>query len=111
MSGFPKPVRDLIRARSDGRCERCGIYPGVQIHHRRPRGAGGSTAPDTNTASNGLHLCFRCHSQVESKRDMALALGYLVRQGQSPSEVPVFRFGQWALLNDNGTTTETTRGS
>lgn len=104
MTGFPKPVRDLIATRCQSVCERCGVSASVQLHHRRPRGMGGSTAPDTNTASNALALCVACHNDIESQRDEALRMGWLVRQHVKPLDIPVLRRGEWVWLEDNGQT-------
>ena len=103
MTGFSKPVRELILARSKGGCE-IGFfcYP-EQIHHRRPRGAGGSKARDTNQAANGLALCAACHRMVESNREQALANGWLVLQGHDPAAVPVLRHGSdWVIFDNEG---------
>ena len=106
MTGFPKAVRDTILARAKGGCEVCFFAQPDQIHHRRPRGAGGSKAVDTNTASNGLAICSGCHRMVESNRKEAFTNGWLVHQGHDPASVPVLRFGSdWVLLADDGTTT------
>jgi len=102
VTGFPKPVRDMIMARSQGHCEICGMAAPEQIHHRRPRGAGGSKADDTNQAANGLAICSPCHAIVESRREFAFDRGWLVRQGHSPVNVPVVFHGSWALLTDDG---------
>jgi len=46
VTGFPKKVRAIIEARAKGICERCQFTNvGLQIHHRRPRGMGGSKTP------------------------------------------------------------------
>ena len=108
MTGFSKAVRDTILARAKGGCEVCFFAQPDQIHHRRPRGAGGSKASDTNTAANALALCTECHTWIESNRVKALEVGWLVRQGHDPATVPVLRFGSdWVLLADDGTTTTT----
>ena len=102
MTGFPKRVRDIIAKRSQAMCERCGVSSAVQYHHRRPRGMGGSTSPDTNVASNALALCVACHNQIESNRDEALQMGWLVLQGATPAHMPVLRRGDWVWLLDDG---------
>jgi 5-methylcytosine-specific restriction protein A len=103
MTGFPKKVRDLVIARANGTCERCGFAaPAYQIHHRRPRGAGGSKAVDTNCASNALCVCISCHSAIEANRVESSQFGWLVRQGQSPGAARVFCRGAWVLLDDHG---------
>lgn len=52
---------------------------------------GGSRREDTNTLAALLLLCEPCHFHVESHREEALRLGYLVRQGVDPATVPVVR--------------------
>lgn len=102
-TGFPPLVRTLIYERSAGRCERCNEWASdCEIHHRRPRGAGGSKRLDTNVASNGVLLCASCHRHVESYRAQSFDDGWLVRQSQSPKDIPVYRRGEWVLLDDEG---------
>jgi 5-methylcytosine-specific restriction enzyme A len=110
-TGFTTEVRDLIRDRAAGNCERCGDLNnvrdhGAQVHHRRPRGMGGTKRDSTNGPSNGLHLCGMCHRVVENNREISLNLGQLVRQQQDPKTVPVLYRGQWVLLDDDGYTYE-----
>ena len=102
MSGFPKTVRDIITTRAGGRCEICGADAPEQLHHRRARGMGSTKRPDTNTASNGLAVSNKCHTMLESRREKALDMGWLVHQNQSPADVPVFRRGHWVMLLDTG---------
>jgi hypothetical protein len=63
---------------------------------------GSTRRPESNMPANGLALCLVCHLMVESNRELALENGWLVRQEQCPAEIPVFRFGQWVLLGDDG---------
>lgn len=103
MTGFSKDVRTQVVARASGYCERCGqVSFRYEIHHRRPRGMGGSKAADTNTAANALLVCVGCHREIEADRAAALKFGWLVRQGQEPAGVAVFRRGTWVLLQENG---------
>jgi 5-methylcytosine-specific restriction enzyme A len=103
VTGFPKRVRDLIHARARGVCEHCAfINVGLQIHHRRPRGMGGSKDPLANTAANGVLVCERSHRFIESYRHEHLETGWLVRQGVDPATVPIFRHKQWVLLGEDG---------
>jgi len=60
----------------------------AQIHHRRPRGMGGSKSSSTGSVSNGLHVHMKCHARIESNRINAMDNGYLMYQTQEPSEVP-----------------------
>ena len=103
MTGFSKRTRELVFMRSNGRCERCGVIRlGMQYHHRRPRAMGGSRASDTNGAANCVLLCNYCHTDVESYRDAAIEVGFLVPQGKKPTQTPVWRFKKWVFLDDFG---------
>ena len=66
---------------------------------------GGSRSAVANRASNCLMLCAPCHGAVESKRELALELGFLVPQRLVPAEVPISRCGRWVLLGDDGSVT------
>ena len=96
------PERTLVRDH-DGCCVLCG-KPGVDAHHRLPRGGGGTVwDPSRFALSRLVWLCRYDHLWVESHRLLAYGLGLLVRRGVTPcSEVPVFHHGRWVLLDDNG---------
>ena len=105
VSAFSDVVRARVMARSGGFCE--ARIPGCwdeasQLHHRRPRGAGGSRDPRTGGAANGYALCLPCHDHIERNRSEARENGWLVRQGADPAAVPVFRHRRWVLLDDEG---------
>lgn len=102
MTGFSAQLRVLIRLRSGGFCERCGLVRGAEMHHRRSRGMGGSQADDTNTASNALHLCSACHGWVTEHPQDARDNGWTVKSHQDPSEIPVKYRGAWVWLDDLG---------
>ena len=79
------------------------------VHHREPRGMGGSRRRHVAGAANGLllhgHGVSRCHGRVEVDRELAIAAGFLVsRLGvQRPCEVPVrHAVHGWVLLADVG---------
>ena len=100
---FTNEVRDLIRKRSKQRCEMCGavaLYH--QVHHRRPRGMGGSKDPASGSPANGMWVHPSCHAKIESNREQAYDKGYLVHQGKNPAEVPVKVGRLWYLLDENG---------
>jgi hypothetical protein len=100
---FPEEVRDLLMQRADGRCERCGTpMSSFQIHHRRPRGMGGSRLPDTGGASNGLVLHPHCHLWIETHRKAAASLGFLVGQGRQTESAEVRMSDGWFLLTADG---------
>lgn len=100
MSGFTPAQVGQILTRDDGACVRCGAQVTHQprgvawsIHHRRPRGMGGSRSPEVNATPNGLVLCGSgttgCHGWVEAHRDRARQEGLLVPSWRDPADVPV----------------------
>jgi 5-methylcytosine-specific restriction protein A len=105
-TGFPPAVRRIIHERSGGTCERCGYVQGAEIHHRRPRGMGGTKRPETNTASAGLLLCGDCHRWAESHRTDALLEGVLVLQIENPLKSAVKYRGEYLYLDDLGNLVE-----
>ncbi len=99
-------VRAIVVTRAKHRCEKCGrnlAAGGGQVHHRRPRGNGGSRAVDTNQAANLLYLCLDCHAWIESYRTAAYLAGLLVKSRTRPATVPVLLYGggRW-FLDDAG---------
>lgn len=99
----PSPkARRVVLDRAGGCCEVCGVllHDGTtfigahSVHHRRPRGSGGSSRADTNAPSNLLLLCGSattpggCHAHIEGHRAEALVYGWLVPQGGDPAAVP-----------------------
>jgi 5-methylcytosine-specific restriction protein A len=100
---FPPAVRALVEARSEGVCEGCGNGRATEIHHRRPRGMGGSRRPATAKASNALHFCGDCHRYAESNREIAVARGWIVLQSEDPASVPVTYRGHSLRIDDAGT--------
>ena len=95
-------ARERVEMR-DGSCVLCE-GPGVDVHHRLPRGRGGARRDrDVFALSRLVWLCREDPLWVESHRLLAYGLGLLVRHGVTPcSEVPVFHHGRWVLLDDNG---------
>lgn len=93
---------DQVLARDHWSCVRCGGglhgARGVDwsIQHRRARGRGGSSRPDTNAPQNLLSVCggalTGCHGHIESHRDEARAHGWAVRQSEDPLVKPVVHF-------------------
>lgn len=104
MTGFPKKVRDIIFERANDHCEVCGQDRPQQLHHRRPRGHGGTKRPETNYPSNGLAVSTHCHHTiVEANPELARDRGWKVPQYLNPADVPVLRHGsEWVLLRDDG---------
>lgn len=114
-SGFSQDTLELILARSQGQCEVMSIlctYAVSDVHHRRPRGMGGTDDPAANMASNGIAICRRCHMWVESNRTEAMDFGFLVSRYADPEKKPIWwrrnrdHFGNaakvWCLLLNDG---------
>lgn len=113
---FTPTVAALIWERDEGSCVVCGVglhWPdrgrSWSIHHRCPRGMGGSKIAWIGQAANGIVLCGTgttgCHGDVEAHRIAAVDDGLLVsRLGYLTAEdVPVrMRDGLWLLDNDGG---------
>ena len=76
-------TRQLVIDRAQRRCERCRDW-GSQIHHRKPRGMGGTRNPQINAPSNLVFLCFDCHEWIERNRDAARMSGWLVPRNDDP---------------------------
>lgn len=110
-TGFSPAVRQLVIARSQGFCEACGTDRPEHLHHRRSRGMGSTHRPESNQAANALAVSSYCHLQlIEANPALALRNGWRVRQNDHPAGVPVLLHGStWALLNDDGTVTPTTK--
>lgn len=96
-TGPEQRVVDIVRGRAMDACERCGLavsMDGCQVHHRQPRGAGGSRNPEINSPANLLLLCSECHTWVESNRTTSYEQGWLVHRGHNPEKCPVWLAGR-----------------
>lgn len=112
-TGPTEETRALVVARARYRCEVCGIaldlgWSGFSVHHRTPRGMGGSRDPRLNLPSNLLALCGSgttgCHGRVERDRAVAVDNGWIVPRWADPAEFPVLVFGdRWVILTEHGT--------
>lgn len=112
---FSASVVDLVRARDRDGCAWCGsqIYGerglAWSVHHRKPRGMGGTKDPAISSPANGVLLCGSgttgCHGEVEANRENAVVEGFLIsRNGvQKPSEVPIEHATHgYVYLDDDG---------
>ena len=93
-TGADSKTREAIFQRAYFECENCGVEKhtfGFSIHHRKPRGMGGTSKKEINNPSNLILLCGSgttgCHGWVESNREKAYELGLLVKQSQNPADV------------------------
>jgi hypothetical protein len=99
---FPPAVLAVVHGRSDWWCEMCGLARAIEHHHRRARGMGGTLRDSTSSAANCLHTCRECHRLVESNRNLAKVLGWLVEQHSDPAQTPVVYRGGRVLLDELG---------
>jgi 5-methylcytosine-specific restriction endonuclease McrA len=106
---IPRRVRLDVLDRDDLTCVRCGKPAHLahySIHHRKPRGMGGSRDPRINGKANLLLLCGSgtdgCHGHVEAHREWALANGYLLRDVADAPLTPVLTYAGWRLFDDHG---------
>ena len=105
---MPQASVDLVHHRSRQRCERCGTASATRwsLHHRKPRGMGGTKDPMINSPANLLLLCGSgtegCHGWVETHRAEAYDSGLLVHRGDDPASVPVKLMRGLVLLGDGG---------
>lgn len=106
-------AQDIVRARCWGRCEGCGAFGPVQVHHRRARGVGGvhrAEAERANDPRNLLALCPPCHAKTEdaSTWRQCEELGWRVEHGiRDPYEIPAYLHtvngvGWWLLTAEGG---------
>lgn len=113
MDALRKTAYALVDERSGGRCEGTIVTLGsavarcpeqaTQHHHRRPRRAGGSTDPATETAANIIHVCQRHHDDAEQYRQVAYSIGWLLRATDNPEAVGVDLWcGRVFLTTDGG---------
>lgn len=99
-------TRAEVLGRDMGVCVRCGRNDeGLNLHHRTPRGMGGTRDPLSASPANLVTLCGSgttgCHGWVESHRDQAVSEGWIVLRGTDPSTVPVRINGYlWVLGHD-----------
>jgi len=112
-TGFDRVTVEVVLQRDHWSCVRCG--GGLHgergrdwsIQHRRARGSGGTTRPDTNEPQNGLSVCGSgttgCHGYIERERADARAHGWAIRQSQDPLLVPVqHAILGWVVLTADG---------
>lgn len=114
----PTPaVRRQVAERAGGCCERCGkkITADYSIHHRKPRGMGGTKDPKANSPSNLVLLCGSattpdgCHTGVERFRASAMTTGFIVARTADPETVPIKMWSGWWILKPDGTRLPTVR--
>lgn len=96
-TGASQETRNGVVMRSGYRCEICGDtlmgIDGMSIHHRKPRGMGGTIDIKINSPSNLMAICGSgttgCHGWLESNREVAYQKGWLVHRNDDPAKVKV----------------------
>lgn len=100
-------TRSIIKHRSGGLCELCQREPMTNIHHRKPRGMGGTRRPWVDEPSNLIALCGSgttgCHGWIESHRADSYDRGLLLKTGMMPFHTPFQddRNEWWLLVGDD----------
>lgn len=119
-------IEQVLMLRSGGRCEICspeclgGPWGDLtrlprhrrSIHHRRPRGMGGTRRADVHSLAMLVNTCghgtIGCHGYVERHREWATGRGLLlpkdgVAAASDPTQVPlVLPSGRRVLLDAHG---------
>lgn len=95
-----KATRDIVSERSNGVCEVCGQEKATQMHHRRPRGMGGSRETRIHQPSMLLHLGNDCHEYIEHHRAEAIDEGWLLKNAND--DRPVRIVGRYVAFDDDG---------
>lgn len=104
-------ARSLVRSRDGHRCQMCGqsiVDTPSAIHHRIPKGMGGSALLEH--ASNLIRLCGNgnadgCHGFAHSNPEWARAMGWILWRSQDSMVVPVHTIEGWYTLDDLGSRT------
>ena len=94
-------TRQGVIDRDQRRCRRCSA-PMAQIHHRRPRGMGGSRRDEAiNAPSNLVCLCAPCHRWIEAHPAESFEDGWRVRRSHDPRAIPLVVGDSEVYLDDD----------
>lgn len=104
LGEVPENIKKMVLRRAGARCECCGkARVGMQYHHRRPKGMGGSRDVQTHTPQNVALACDTCHRDIHTHPRQAREHGWIVRQGADPRRVPLtLHDGRVVLLTVDG---------
>lgn len=82
-------AKHLISERDRDECLVCGTEA-TDIHHRMPKGMGGTSDPDRNYGlANLVSLCRKDHDHVHANPEESYANGLLVHSWDDPVKCPL----------------------
>jgi hypothetical protein len=67
---------------------------------------GGTSRKEVGSPANALYLHPSCHERVERNRADAYNNGWLLTANSDPASTPVRRYSGWALLSDDGSSSQ-----
>lgn len=97
-------ARQTVLARAGWRCERCLSLPIDHVHHRRPKGSGGTSLEWVDAPANLVALCRQCHEWAHAHPREARESGWLISKwGGMADSVPLTDLsGVTVWLTDDG---------
>jgi 5-methylcytosine-specific restriction endonuclease McrA len=97
---IPTKAREVVRARQEGACLRCGnTY--TALHHRMRRREGG------HSYENLVGVCGTCHNWAHKHPQAAQQAGYIIPISVDDiSAVPIKAYYGWVTFDRDGGTVE-----
>lgn len=101
-------ARRIVHNRDAGRCLMCGFVVTHRlrsVHHRTPKGMGGSAlleSPTNLVTLCGLGNADGCHGKAHSNPEWARNHGWIVSRSLNPTEIPIDMYDGWFTLTDDG---------
>lgn len=96
-----KDARRLVRQRSGGICEVCGVQRATNFQHRKNRSQGGRWL-----AANGLDVCGSgttgCHGFIHANPAKSYEAGWSVKSTGNEVTVPVKTWHGFVTLDNEG---------
>jgi hypothetical protein len=90
-NAIPTRSREIVRARSGGKCEWCKVGRAREWHHRRTKKVKGE---HRHCPCNGIDLCTTCHQYAHRHPEQAREEGLIVSSFVVlPGTVPVWGIG------------------
>ena len=89
----------------DGCCRSCGQWDpmfGLDPHHRKLKGAGGTPDPAIHALSNLVMLCRACHDYAHANPAEARVQGWIVRTLPEARTTPIDSYTGRLWLTDDG---------